>query len=107
MCSGQCSMRFIVFMAANPISDAAQPRIAKGVRLQVDPATGKTVLLFPEGIVELNETAQEILSRCDGRTLSEIVRDLAEEYDADVAALAADVRETLADLNERKLIELT
>jgi hypothetical protein len=35
------------------------------------------------------------------------VRDLAEEYDADVAALAADVRETLADLHERKLIELT
>src|SRR5437899_58861 len=107
MCSGQCSMRFIMLMAANPISDATQPRIAKGVRLQLDPATGKTVLLFPEGIVELNETAQEILSRCDGRTLSEIVRDLAEEYDADVAALAADVRETLADLNERKLIELT
>src|SRR5207253_910513 len=45
MCPGQCSMRFIVFMAANPISDAAQPRIAKGVRLQVDSATGKTALL--------------------------------------------------------------
>ena len=88
------------------MSDSAQPRIAKGVRLQVGSATGKTVLLFPEGIVELNETAQEILSRCDGRTLSEIVRDLAEEYDADVAALAADVRETLADLHERKLIEI-
>jgi len=94
-------------MAANPISDGSQPRIAKGVRLQVDSATGKTVLLFPEGIVELNETAQEILSRCDGRTLNEIVRDLAEEYDADVADLAADVRETLADLQRRKLIELT
>ena len=107
MCSGPCSTQFIMFMAANAISDAAQPRIAKGVRIQVDSATGKTVLLFPEGIVELNETAQEILSRCDGRTLSEIVRDLAEEYDADVAALAADVRETLADLQQRKLIELT
>src|SRR5438067_11411559 len=107
MCSGQCLTQFIMFMAANAISDAAQRRIAKGVRLQADSATGKTVLLFPEGIVELNEAAQEILSRCDGRTLSEIVSDLAEEYDADVAALAADVRETLADLNERKLIELT
>ena len=96
-----------MLMAANPISDGSQPRIAKGVRLQVDSATGKTVLLFPEGIVELNETAQEILSRCDGRTLNEIVRDLAEEYDADVADLAADVRETLADLQRRKLIELT
>ena len=55
----------------------------------------------------MNETAEEILVRCDGHTLSEIVRELAEEYDADVAALAADVRETMADLQQRKLIELT
>jgi pyrroloquinoline quinone biosynthesis protein D len=89
------------------ITDAAQPRLAKGVRLQNDSATGKSVLLFPEGIVELNETAHEILARCDGRTLDEIVRALAEEYDSDVAPLAADVRETLADLHQRKLIELT
>lgn len=89
------------------ISDAAHPRLAKGVRLQTDSASNKSVLLFPEGIVELNETAHEILSHCDGRTLSEIVRALAEEYDADVSALAEDVRETLADLHARKLIVLT
>ena len=89
------------------ISDAAQPRLAKGVRLQSDSATGKTVLLFPEGVVELNETAHEILTRCDGRTVSEIVHALADEYDADLAALATDVRETLADLQQRRLIELT
>jgi pyrroloquinoline quinone biosynthesis protein D len=89
------------------IADAAQPRLAKGVRLQTDSATGKSVLLFPEGIVELNETASEILARCDGRTLNEIVRALAEEYDADLVALAADVRETFGDLYQRKLIELT
>ena len=89
------------------IADSAQPRLAKGVRVQTDSATGKSVLLFPEGIVELNETAHEILTRCDGRTLSEIVRELAREYDSDLAALAADVRETLADLQQRKLIELT
>jgi pyrroloquinoline quinone biosynthesis protein D len=92
-------------MRTTTISDATQPRLAKGVRLQTDSATGKSVLLFPEGIVELNETAQEILARCDGRTLNEIVRALAEEYDSDVAALTADVRETLADLQRRKLIE--
>ena len=89
------------------IADTAQPRLAKGVRLQTDSATGKSVLLFPEGIVELNETAQEILSRCDGRTVSQIAQVLAEEYDVDLATLAADVRETLADLHERKLIQLT
>jgi len=94
-------------MRATTISDLARPSLAKGVRLQIDSATGKSVLLYPEGIVELNETAHEILSRCDGRTLSEIVSDLAEEYDADPATLVADVRETLADLQQRKLIELT
>ena len=89
------------------IADTAQPRLARGVRLETDSATGKNVLLFPEGIVELNETAHGILVRCDGRTLSEIVQVLAEEYDADQAALARDVRDTLADLHRRRLIELT
>jgi pyrroloquinoline quinone biosynthesis protein D len=93
-------------MYTTVISDAARPRLAKGVRLQSDPATGKSVVLFPEGVVELNETAHEILARCDGRTVSEIVQALAEEYDADLAALATDVRETLADLQRRRLIEL-
>ena len=94
-------------MAATTISDLARPSLAKGVRLQIDSATGKNVLLYPEGIVELNETAHDILSRCDGRTLSEIVRALAEEYEADRVAIAADVHEALADLERRKLIEFT
>ena len=98
-------MQFIMPMPE--IADAAQPRLARGVRLETDSATGKSVLLFPEGIVELNETAHGILTRCDGRTVSEIVQALAEEYDADLAALGTDVRETLADLQQRRLIELT
>jgi len=88
------------------ISEDVEPRLAKGVRLQTDSATGKSVLLFPEGIIEVNETAHEILSRCDGRTLGEIVRALAEEYDMDPAAIASDVRETLADLRQRNLLQL-
>ena len=75
--------------------------------MQTDPQTGNSVLLFPEGVLELNETAQEIVTRCDGRTVSEITQALAEEYNVDLEMLAADVRETLADLQRRKLIELT
>ena len=93
-------------MRATIISDLARPSLAKGARLQIDSTTGKNVLLYPEGIVELNETAHGILSRCDGRTLREIVCELAEEYEADSEALAADVRGTLADLQHRKLIEV-
>ena len=89
------------------ISDSARPQFAKGVRLQIDSITGKSVLLYPEGILELNETAHDILSRCDGRSVAEIVQALAKEYDADAAALASDVRETLFDLYRRKLIEWT
>jgi len=93
-------------MQTPTIAGSAQPRLARGVRLQTDSKTGNSVLLFPEGVLELNETAREIVSRCDGRTVGEIVQALAEEYDADPQMLAADVRETLADLQQRKLIEL-
>ena len=94
-------------MQAATITDSAQPRLARGVRLQTDASTGKSVLLFPEGILELNESAQEILTRCDGRTVTEVIQALADEYDVDPTMLAADVRETLANLQRRKLIELT
>ncbi|MGH8163835.1 MAG: pyrroloquinoline quinone biosynthesis peptide chaperone PqqD [Rhodanobacteraceae bacterium] len=88
-----------------PIADDARPRLAAGVRLQTDASTGKQVLLFPEGILELNETAGEILACCDGRTVREIVSALAEEYEADHAAISSDVRETIADLQDRKLLQ--
>ena len=94
-------------MDATAIPDSARPTLARGVRLQIDSATGKNVLLYPEGIVELNDTAHEILSRCDGRTLGEIICKLTEEYEADRTAIAADVNETLADLQRRNLIEFT
>jgi len=94
-------------MRDTTVSDSARPSLAKGFRLQIDPTNGKGVLLYPEGIVELNETAHEILSRCDGRTLREIVCELAQEYEAEPGTLAADVRESLADLQQRKLIEFT
>jgi pyrroloquinoline quinone biosynthesis protein D len=94
-------------MQTDTIAGSAQPTLARGVRLQKDSKTGNSVLLFPEGVLELNETAQEILARCDGSTVSDIIQALAEEYDVDPRTLGADVRETLADLQRRKLIALT
>jgi pyrroloquinoline quinone biosynthesis protein D len=93
-------------MQTPTIAGSAQPRLARGVRLQTDSTTGNSVLLYPEGILELNETAREILAQCNGQTVREIVKALAEEYDADPEMLATDVRETLAALQRRKLIEL-
>jgi pyrroloquinoline quinone biosynthesis protein D len=93
-------------MQTPTIAGSAHPRLARGVRLQTDSKTGNSVLLFPEGVLELNETAQDIVSRCDGRTLGEIIQTLAEEYEIDPQVLGADVQEILSDLQQRKLIEL-
>jgi len=93
-------------MQTYTIAGSDRPGLARGVRLQTDSKTGNSVLLFPEGVLELNETARDILTRCDGRTVTEIIQGLAQEYDVDPDALAADVRETLADLQRRKLLEL-
>jgi len=89
------------------IADHTRPRLARGVRLQTDSATGKGVLLYPEGILELNETGRDILGRCNGATIGEVARQLAQEYDVDLATIAADVRAALGDLERRKLIEFT
>ena len=41
------------------------------------------VLLYPEGVVKLNDSAGEILRRCDGRTIADLVSELQGEFDAE------------------------
>ncbi|MBB4842452.1 pyrroloquinoline quinone biosynthesis protein D [Paucibacter oligotrophus] len=43
------------------------PQIAHGYRLQWESAQQSHVLLYPEGMVLLNDSAAAILQRCDGR----------------------------------------
>ena len=46
-------------------------------RLQWEEAQQKNVILYPEGMVDLNQSSAEILKLCDGtRTLAQIVSDL-------------------------------
>ena len=53
------------------------PRIGAGFRLQWEPAQSCFVLLYPEGMVKLNQSAGEILRRCDGeKRASDIVDEL-------------------------------
>jgi pyrroloquinoline quinone biosynthesis protein D len=43
------------------------------------------VLLYPEGIVKVNETGAEILKLCDGiKKTSEIISELKNKYNTDV-----------------------
>jgi pyrroloquinoline quinone biosynthesis protein D len=50
-------------------------------RLQWEEAQQKDVILYPEGMVELNQSSAEILKLCDGtRTLDQLVADLEEKF---------------------------
>ena len=47
------------------------------------------VLLYPEGIVKLNQTAGEIIKRCDGtRNVAELVADLQALFPGDAERVA-------------------
>ena len=64
-----------------PPTDATRPRVAAGFRLQWEPAQDSHVLLYPEGMVKLNRSGGEIMTRCDGeRSVAAIVQDLETAY---------------------------
>jgi pyrroloquinoline quinone biosynthesis protein D len=67
------------------------PRITPGFRLQWEAAQNCHVLLYPEGMVKLNQSGGEILKRCDGtRDVAAIVADLESAFG--VQGLEGDVR---------------
>ncbi len=67
-------------------------RLARGVRLRRD-ADGNAILLVPEGIVSLSESAEAALQLVDGtRTIEDVVVALGERFDDEDGALATDVR---------------
>jgi len=73
-----------------PLAAAAYPRLRRLFRFQWEPAQQAHVLLYPEGMVKLNQSAGEILKRCDGRlSVAELVADLEAAFATD--GLAADV----------------
>jgi pyrroloquinoline quinone biosynthesis protein D len=72
-------------------SDDCRPRVGPGFRLQWEPVQSSHVLLYPEGMLKLNQSAGEILKRCDGtRSLREITAELERAFATE--GLAGEVR---------------
>ncbi|MBP6014072.1 MAG: pyrroloquinoline quinone biosynthesis peptide chaperone PqqD [Alphaproteobacteria bacterium] len=81
------------------------PRLAPGVKLRHDPKRG-AVLLGPERILELDETAQAIVAAFDGnKRVSEIAAALAKEYDANADDIRADIEVLLKDLTAKGYVK--
>ncbi|WP_133648741.1 pyrroloquinoline quinone biosynthesis peptide chaperone PqqD [Paraburkholderia flava] len=78
--------------------------IAKQFRLQWEPAQNAHVLLYPEGMVKLNQSAGEILKRCDGtRDIDALIADL--EHAFSTTGLGPEVRAFVADARGRGWLE--
>ena len=59
------------------------PKLSGLFRLQWEPAQDAHVLLYPEGMVKLNQSAAQILLRCDGtRDLPALIADLEQAFNA-------------------------
>lgn len=82
----------------------AHPRISRRFRLQWEDAQQAWVLLYPEGMVKLNQSAGEILQRCDGtRSTLDIVADLERTFAT--TGLLSDVQAFLGMARQQHWIE--
>jgi pyrroloquinoline quinone biosynthesis protein D len=86
------------------LTAASVPVLWRLARLDFDPVRQQRVLLYPEGVVLLNDTGGAILELCDGhRSIGEVAAILQERYQRDVTA---DVIDYLSRLTERELVRV-
>ena len=81
------------------------PRLAPHTSVRFNEARGEWLMMLPEAVVVLNDTAAAVLNLCDGaRTVDGIVTALGEEYDG---VEPADVEDLLRGLADQHLVELS
>ncbi|SDT31660.1 pyrroloquinoline quinone biosynthesis peptide chaperone PqqD [Pseudomonas oryzae] len=82
------------------------PALRRGFRFQWEPAQGCHVLLYPEGMIKLNDSAGAILAEVDGqRSVAAIIADLGARF-PDVPGIDEDILAFLEVARERFWIEL-
>lgn len=80
------------------------PRLSRRFRLQYEEAQTRWVLLYPEGMVQLNDSAAEILKRCNGeRSVADIVSELETAFA--VQGIAAQVESLVEEGGRRGWID--
>jgi coenzyme PQQ biosynthesis protein PqqD len=89
-----------------------RPVLAKGCRLKKNNSKSRaevaTVLLVPEGVIELSQSAAKILEMCDGlKTVSDIIRALQSDYrPSSREAICVDINNFFESLRIRRVIDL-
>ncbi len=78
------------------------PKLVRHARYRWDDLRGQHQLVFPEGILVLNDTGAAIVRLCDGRSLDELLAALAATY-VDCPP-SEEVREFLQRLAQKGLL---
>lgn len=80
------------------------PRLKPLFRLQWEGAQNAHVLLYPEGMVKLNQSAAEILKRCDGtRSVDALIAELETAFGT--SDIGGEVRAFVAEARSRGWLE--
>lgn len=83
---------------------AAVPRLRRGVKCSYDQVRAAHVVLFPEGVLVLNETAASVVSLCDGvRSVADIADALSAQYDG---VSLDDVTVLVTRLADRRVVDV-
>lgn len=87
----------------DPFDDSAEFQLNPQYRLQWEEAQQCHVLLYPEGLVRLSDTATAILQRCaDPITATALVRQLCAAFaEAPAEVIEQDVREFVLDARQQ------
>ena len=89
------------------LTPGSVPGLKPHVRLQYDPVRGAWAVLSPEKVFWPDEVSLDILRLCDGKhSVSEILEELAVQYEAPPAEIAADVEAFLQEWSDRSLVTL-
>jgi pyrroloquinoline quinone biosynthesis protein D len=82
-------------------------RLPTGVRLKRDDARDRHVLLAPERALVMDPIGIAILGEVDGvKSVRQVVDALAQTYAADPAVIGKDVSTFLAELADRRMLEI-
>jgi len=88
------------------VTTASVPKIGRHFRIQWEEAQKAYVLLYPEGMVKLNQSAGEILKRCTGdANVGDITADLEKTFNAQ--GLQQDVINFVELALQQKWVETT
>jgi pyrroloquinoline quinone biosynthesis protein D len=86
----------------SPHDPIRRPVLVHHARYRWDELRRQHQLVFPEGVLVLNETAAAVVRLCSGRSMEELVAALEQQFPG--SQPAADVRELLQRLARKGLL---